>query len=98
VTNFIGKVALVTGTSGIGRASARRLAAGGAHVLALGIDPASNAEFDRLAREDGLTMAARLCDASEDAQVAGAVAACVGKHGRLDIIVNAAAIHPSGTV
>jgi NAD(P)-dependent dehydrogenase (short-subunit alcohol dehydrogenase family) len=95
---FSGKVALVTGTSGIGRASARRLAQGGARVLALGIDPAANAEFDALAKTEGLAMAARLCDVSDDTQVAAAVADCIARHGRLDIIVNSAAIHPYGTV
>lgn len=95
---FAGKVALVTGTSGIGRASARRLAQGGAKVLALGIDPKMNAEFDALAKADGLLMAARPCDVSDDAQVAAAVSDCLKRHGQLDIIVNAAAIHPFGTV
>ncbi|MFM7336071.1 MAG: SDR family NAD(P)-dependent oxidoreductase [Tabrizicola sp.] len=95
---FSGKVALVTGTSGIGRASARRLAQGGAKVLALGIDPTANAEFDALAKSDGLAMASRLCDVSDDAQVAAGVAECIARHGRLDIIVNSAAIHPYGTV
>ncbi len=98
MSDFAGKVALVTGTSGIGRASARRLAQGGAKVLALGIDPAMNAEFDALAKAEGLAMAARASDVSDDAQVSAAVADCVARHGRLDIIVNAAAIHPFGTV
>ena len=95
---FSGKTALVTGTSGIGRASARRLAQGGAKVLALGIDPAANAEFDALAKAENLPMASRLCDVSDDAQVAAAVADCIARHGRLDIIVNSAAVHPYGTV
>lgn len=95
---FAGKVALVTGTSGIGRASARRLAQGGAKVLALGIDPKVNAEFDALAKIEGLSMATWLCDVSDDAQVAAAVADCIVRHSRLDIIVNAAAVHPFGTV
>ena len=98
MTDFAGKVALITGTSGIGRASARRLAQGGAKVLALGIDPKVNAEFDALAKAENLPMATRLCDVSDDAQVAAAVADCIALHGRLDIIVNAAAIHPFGTV
>ena len=95
---FSGKTALVTGTSGIGRASARRLAQGGAQVLALGIDPKVNAEFDALAKAENLPMATRLCDVSDDAQVAAALADLIARHGRLDIIVNAAAIHPFGTV
>ncbi|TIW60673.1 MAG: SDR family NAD(P)-dependent oxidoreductase, partial [Mesorhizobium sp.] len=49
--DFDGKIALVTGTTGIGLASARRLAAGGAAIVALGIDESANAamqdEFDR---------------------------------------------------
>ena len=95
---FSGKTALVTGTSGIGRASARRLAQGGAKVLALGIDPAANAEFDALAKAENLPMASRLCDVSDDTQVAAAVADLIAGHGRLDIIVNSAAVHPYGTV
>jgi meso-butanediol dehydrogenase / (S,S)-butanediol dehydrogenase / diacetyl reductase len=98
MTDFAGKVVLVTGTSGIGRASARRLAQGGANVLALGIDPAANDEFDALGKEEGLAMASRLCDVSDDAQVAAAITECVDRHKRLDIIVNAAAVHPFGTV
>lgn len=96
--SFAGKVALVTGTSGIGRASARRLAADGATVLALGIDPELNAGFESLAQAEALPMSARLCDVSDDAAVAEAVADWTGRHGRLDIIVNAAAVHPYGTV
>jgi NAD(P)-dependent dehydrogenase (short-subunit alcohol dehydrogenase family) len=91
-------VALVTGTSGIGRATARRLAEGGARVLALGIDPQANADLDALAQQTGLAMAAHPCDVADEAAVAAAVAACVARHQGLDIIVNAAAIHPYGTV
>lgn len=98
MSDLAGKVALITGTSGIGRATARRLASEGVQVLALGIDPALNRAFDDLAQDAGLPMAARLCDVSEEADVATAVADCIHRHGRLDIIVNAAAIHPYGTV
>jgi meso-butanediol dehydrogenase / (S,S)-butanediol dehydrogenase / diacetyl reductase len=98
VNDFTGKVALVTGTSGIGRASARRLAQGGAKVMGLGIDPKVNAEFDALAKAEGMAITSRECDVSDDAQVAAAVSQCIALHGRLDIIVNAAAVHPYGTV
>ena len=40
--DFEGKVALVTGTTGIGLATARRLAAGGGAIVACGIDRSAN--------------------------------------------------------
>lgn len=96
--DFAGKVALVTGTTGIGLACARRLAAGGAQVLALGIDAAANAALEAAAARDGLAVAVRRTDVAEEAEVADAVADVVARHGGLDIIVNAAAVHPYGTV
>ncbi|KQW57709.1 MULTISPECIES: SDR family oxidoreductase [unclassified Ensifer] len=98
MTEFAGKVALVTGTSGIGLASAIRLATAGAKVLACGNDAAANQTFDRIAQERGLAMASRLVDVSVEADVAAAVAAVVSRDGGLDIVVNAAAVHPFGTV
>ncbi|MGF6174685.1 SDR family NAD(P)-dependent oxidoreductase [Ensifer sp. 4252] len=98
MTEFAGKVALVTGTSGIGLASAIRLATAGAKLLACGNDVAVNQAFDRIANERGLAMASRLTDVSVEADVADAVADVVSRHGGLDIVVNAAAVHPFGTV
>ncbi|WP_457579723.1 SDR family NAD(P)-dependent oxidoreductase [Ensifer canadensis] len=98
MTEFAGKVALVTGTSGIGLASAVRLATAGAQVLACGNDAAANQTFDQIAQERGLAMASRLADVSVEAEVAAAVAEVVSRHGGLDIVVNAAAVHPFGTV
>lgn len=98
MTEFAGKVALITGTSGIGLASAIRLASAGAKVLACGNDAAANEAFDRIADERGLAMASRLTDVSVEAEVAAAVDTVVSRHGGLDIVVNAAAVHPFGTV
>src|SRR5690348_11710390 len=51
---FAGQVAIVTGAgSGIGRAIARRLAAGGARVAAIDLDLASAEGTARLLRADG---------------------------------------------
>ena len=96
--DFAGKVALVTGTSGIGRAAAIRLAERGARVLACGIDATANAALDVTAAERGLTVLARETDVSQEAEVEAAVRECVARHGGLDVVVNAAAIHPYGTV
>ena len=57
--DFVHKVALVTGTTGIGRAAAIRLASGGARVLACGIDETANAALDAAAAEQGLGLMAR---------------------------------------
>jgi len=95
---FAGKTALVTGTSGIGAATATRLAAAGANVLACGIDETAKAAFDAAALIEGLAMLARRTDVSIEAEVAAAVEDCVSRFGGLDIIVNAAAVHPYGTV
>jgi NAD(P)-dependent dehydrogenase (short-subunit alcohol dehydrogenase family) len=87
---FEGKVAIVTGTTGIGRATALRLADEGADVMALGIDEAGNASL----AEAGI--AVRRTDVSIPEDVRAAVAETVGRFGGLDVIVNAAAIHPYG--
>ena len=96
--DFVDKVALVTGTTGIGRAAAIRLASGGARVLACGIDEAANAALDAAAAEQGLGLMARRTNVAEETEVEAAVADCVARYGGLDIIVNAAAVHPYGTV
>ena len=88
---FDGKIALVTGTTGIGRSAALRLATAGANVVALGIDEAGNA---RLAGESGVIV--HRTDVSEPAQVEVAVADVIRRFGGLDIIVNSAAVHPYG--
>ncbi len=96
---FAGKVAIVTGTTGIGRAIAIRLAAGGAQVVALGIETAANQDLALdAARSDGPILQVETCDVTNIDQVRLIIAKTVSRFGGLDIIVNAAAIHPFGTV
>ncbi|HTU33949.1 MAG TPA: SDR family oxidoreductase [Candidatus Acidoferrum sp.] len=95
---FTGKVAFVTGTTGIGRAVAMRFAEGGAEVVACGIDKAANAELCQAAAVRGLAIAVELCDVSEAEAVKSLVGKIVARFGGLDIVVNAAAIHPFGNV
>ncbi|MBX3567771.1 MAG: SDR family oxidoreductase [Rhizobiaceae bacterium] len=95
---FEGKVALVTGTSGIGRAAAIRLAQDGASVLACGIDEAYNSELGEIAEAGGLRIGVAQVDLSQDDGARQAVEQAVAAFGGLDIIVNAAAVHPYGTV
>jgi meso-butanediol dehydrogenase / (S,S)-butanediol dehydrogenase / diacetyl reductase len=93
---FSGQAAIVTGTTGIGRAVARLFAARGAGVLACGIDPAANSALAAEAGAAGLTIRVRTVDVSDPAAVEAAVKEAVALYGGLDIIVNAAAVHPYG--
>jgi meso-butanediol dehydrogenase / (S,S)-butanediol dehydrogenase / diacetyl reductase len=98
MNEFAGRVALVTGTTGIGRAIAKRFAAGGAEVVACGIETAGNEELARDAANLGLTLQVEGCDVTNLDEVRAVITKTVGRLGGLDIIVNAAAIHPFGTV
>ncbi|MCB1497116.1 MAG: SDR family oxidoreductase [Bauldia sp.] len=92
MSDFEGKVALVTGTTGIGRASALRLAAGGASVVTIGVDEAGNAAL----AADAPALVVRRADVTRADEVEAAVADAVARFGGLDIIVNSAAVHPYG--
>jgi NAD(P)-dependent dehydrogenase (short-subunit alcohol dehydrogenase family) len=93
---FESKVAIVTGTTGIGRAVAKRLARAGASVLSCGIDAAANAALRQESTGEELRIETRLVDVSQAESVQAAVEAAVSTYGGLDIIVNCAAIHPYG--
>ncbi|HMJ23394.1 MAG TPA: SDR family oxidoreductase [Terriglobales bacterium] len=95
---FAGKVAIVTGTTGIGRAIARRLAMDGADVLACGIEVAANQELALEAKANGLSLRVEQCDVTQAGPVREVVAKAVREFGGLDVVVNAAAFHPFGTV
>lgn len=95
---FTGKVAVVTGTTGIGRAVALHLARQGAAVASLGIDQAANAELETMAVAENLALTVFHADVSVPADVQRAMASAVAAFGGIDIIVNSAAVHPYGTV
>ncbi|MFI8879779.1 SDR family NAD(P)-dependent oxidoreductase [Streptomyces sp. NPDC055243] len=87
--DFEGLRALVTGgASGIGRATAELLAARGARVAVLDLDPTTV--------EKPLT--GYRADVSDDASVREAVAAAVDDLGGLDVLINNAGIGAQGTV
>jgi len=93
MSEFSGKVALITGTTGIALATARRLASGGAAIVACGIVKEANAAL-QAELVDALVLTA---DVSVPDQVRDAVAAGADRFGGLDIVVNSAAVHPYGT-
>ncbi|MFC7259417.1 SDR family NAD(P)-dependent oxidoreductase [Streptomyces lutosisoli] len=86
---FAGLRALVTGgASGLGRATADLLAARGAQVAVLDLDP-SSVEKPLLGYR---------ADVTDDASVREAVAAAVADLGGLDVLINNAGIGAQGTV
>jgi NAD(P)-dependent dehydrogenase (short-subunit alcohol dehydrogenase family) len=91
-----GKVALVTGSGrNIGRATVLRLAAEGAHVV---VNSRTNqAEAEAVAREArslGVKALAVIADVAEKNQVEGMVTRALSELGRIDILINNAAIRP----
>ncbi|WP_217214323.1 SDR family NAD(P)-dependent oxidoreductase [Streptomyces sp. AC550_RSS872] len=89
MNDFDGLKALVTGgASGIGRATAELLAARGAQVAVLDLDP-SSVEKPLLAYS---------ADVTDDASVRTAVTAAAADLGGLDLVVNNAGIGARGTV
>src|SRR5437016_7965356 len=93
-----GKVAIVTGTTGIGRAIAKRFVAGGASVVACGIEIAANRELALDAKTNGLSLRVEQCDVTQADAVRTIISKAIGEFGGLDVIVNAAAFHPFGSV
>jgi meso-butanediol dehydrogenase/(S,S)-butanediol dehydrogenase/diacetyl reductase len=96
VNEFENKAAIVTGTTGIGRAIAKRLASGGASVLACGIDATANRELQQESDSRGFNLRVDLCDVSRPEQVQAMVAKTIAEFGGLDFIANSVAIHPFG--
>jgi NAD(P)-dependent dehydrogenase (short-subunit alcohol dehydrogenase family) len=91
---FTDRVVIVTGAaSGIGRATAARLAAEGAKVLASDITADALAESVAEAQAGaapGGEVVAHVADISDEAQAAGTIAAAVERWGRLDALCNIA--------
>lgn len=86
MARFDGKVALVTGgASGIGRATARALAAEGA-VVVIGDRDLEGARA--VAGESAGTLEALALDVTDDTQFADVVSTIERRHGRLDILFN----------
>ena len=90
---FEGKVALVTGAaSGIGRATALRIAAEGGSVFCADVQADAVLDTAKQARELGAEAEAGVYDVSKAAEAEGMIAACVDRFGRLDALCNVAGI------
>ena len=88
------RVALVTGSArNIGRAITLRLAGAGAAVVVTTLQSADAAEsVAREVRAGGGRAIVKLADVTDPAQAAGLVATAIDAFGRLDILVNNAAV------
>jgi 2-hydroxycyclohexanecarboxyl-CoA dehydrogenase len=86
-----GKTALVTGgASGIGRATALKLARSGAKVICADIDTQRAAELVREAADARLAVEAVALDLSDPKSTRQSAADVLARHARVDILVNAA--------
>ncbi|MFB7270663.1 SDR family NAD(P)-dependent oxidoreductase [Streptomyces sp. NPDC056244] len=89
------RVALVTGANrGLGRALAQALAAQGLHVVvtARTYDDADRTAAELRAEGRGLAVSGRQLDVTDPASVVRAFADTAYEHGRLDVLVNNAAV------
>jgi meso-butanediol dehydrogenase/(S,S)-butanediol dehydrogenase/diacetyl reductase len=90
---FAGKVALVTGAaSGIGRATALRLAEESAALVVCDVQSEALEQTAKDARELGAEAVAQLCDVTDPAAARAAVTRASAEFGRLDVLCNVAGI------
>ena len=91
--DFHEKTALVTGAAvGIGRATAIRLAQGGANLILVDLDGEKLTHVKREVEEAGAKALACVCDVSKEEQVNETVRQALDQFGRIDILVNNAAL------
>jgi NAD(P)-dependent dehydrogenase (short-subunit alcohol dehydrogenase family) len=95
--SLIGKAAIVVGSaSGIGRAIALELARAGASVACVDLDESGARETAGLVIERGGTAIAMRCDVSSETQTRAAADETNRIFGRVDVLVNGAAIREAG--
>ena len=93
-----GKVAVITGaTDGIGKAIALKFAKEGAKVMMVGRDEAKGRAALEKVRECGEAVYFK-ADVSNSSQVKKMVEETIQRYGRIDVLVNNAAVCPPGTV
>ena len=91
--NFINKVALVTGAAvGIGRATALQLAQNGAKVVLVDINGEKLEELKKELEIYTKEIRSFVCDVSDEAAVCKVVNEALNNFGRIDILVNNAAL------
>jgi NAD(P)-dependent dehydrogenase (short-subunit alcohol dehydrogenase family) len=93
VASMKGEAALVTGAaSGLGRATALKLAMAGANLCIVDLNADGLAETERLLAPSGVEVLVHAADLSDPATCGAAVEAVVARFGRLDALCNVAGI------
>lgn len=90
---FQGKTAMVTGASvGIGRATALCFAEQGANLILIDLNVEGLAAVRAEGEKNGVTVLSYECDVRDEKRVGEVVADAVSKLGKIDILVNCAAL------
>lgn len=93
--NLTGRVAIVTGGVGLlGAEFCRTLAEAGAAVTIADLDGEAATKMAASLTQDGYRAQGQVTDVTSTESVKAMVAATLGAHGRLDILVNSAALDP----
>jgi NAD(P)-dependent dehydrogenase (short-subunit alcohol dehydrogenase family) len=93
IANMQGEAAIVTGAaSGLGRATALKLAGAGANLFLVDVNAAGLAETADLLAESGVKVAIHPADLSDPEVCGGIVAKAVERFGRLDALCNVAGL------
>src|SRR5215831_4219588 len=88
------RIAIVTGgAKGIGRHYSRALAAEGARVMIADIVDGSSLAEEIAGKHGANSVAAEICDVSDENAVRGLVARTLERFGQIDVLVNNAALY-----
>lgn len=94
MSRFFEKIVLVTGaSSGIGAATAQKIASEGGSIFGIGRDEAGLANTAQSVADVGGTIVTAQCDITQPKACKEAVEQCIAKYGRLDVLVNCAGQH-----
>jgi NAD(P)-dependent dehydrogenase (short-subunit alcohol dehydrogenase family) len=94
MSRFTNKVVLVTGaSSGIGAATAKRIAYEGGLIFGIGRDASGLSSTANAIKQKGGTISVSQCDITIPQACRAAVSDCIALYGRIDVLINCAGCH-----